>query len=62
MEQNARTRRMSVAKVSEIMAWGFKNTGMLDAEGFTVPLNYDDRSQDQCLIITRNELEAEMEE
>lgn len=62
MEQNARTHRMSVAKVCEIMAWGFKNTGMLDAEGFTVPLKYNDHSQEQCLIITRKELEAELEE
>lgn len=53
---------LSVAKICEIMAWGFKNTGMLDAEGFTVPLKYNDHSQEQCLIITRKELEAELEE
>ncbi|MGM9524984.1 MAG: hypothetical protein ACI3U1_01810 [Peptococcaceae bacterium] len=57
LEQNARTRRMNVAKVAEIMAWGYKNTGLLTAEGFTVPLNCSDSSLNQCLILTEDELE-----
>lgn len=27
LDQNPRTRRMNIAKVCEVMAWGFKNTG-----------------------------------
>ncbi len=61
IDQNARTRRMNIAKVCEIMAWGFKNTSLLTEEGFTAPVDCMDHSMDHCLIITEDELAAETE-
>lgn len=61
LDQNPRTRRMNIAKVCEVMGWGFKNTGLLTEEGFTAPVTCADHSLDQCLIITEDELAAETE-
>ncbi len=61
IDQNARTRRMNIAKVCEIMAWGFKNTSLLTEEGFTAPVVCADHSLDHCLIITEDELATETE-
>lgn len=58
---NARTRRMNVAKVCEIMAWGYQNTGLLDEHGFTVPLSCEGQPLSQCLILTEDELPPETE-
>ena len=30
---------MNIAKVCEIMAWGMKNIGILNADGFTIPID-----------------------
>jgi hypothetical protein len=30
---------MNVAKVSEIIAWAYKNMGLLSARGFTIPID-----------------------
>ena len=59
MDQNAQTRRMNIAKVAEIMAWGYRNTGLLNDDGFTVPLSYKDTMMEQCLVITDDLLRAE---
>lgn len=61
LDQNPRTRRMNIAKVCEVMGWGFKNTGLLTEEGFTASVTCADHSLDQCLIITEDELAAETE-
>ena len=61
MEQNARTRRMSVAKICEIMAWGFKNTGLLKEDGFTVPVVCENHTLEHCLILTEDDLAEETE-
>lgn len=56
LEDNARTRRMNVAKICEIMAWGYRNAGLLDAEGFTFPLPDGNGTMDGTLILTDEEL------
>ena len=63
MYQNDRTRRMDVAKVCEIMAWGYKNTGLLDEQGFTVTLPpLKNHALEKCLILTDDELPPETED
>ncbi|MEE0435879.1 MAG: hypothetical protein UDB11_10855 [Peptococcaceae bacterium] len=57
LEDNARTRRMNVAKVCEILAWGYRNAGLLTADGFTVPLMTESSQMDGTLILTEDELE-----
>lgn len=57
LAQNEETHRMNVAKVAEIIAWGYQSGGLLDEKGFTVPLKKQDHLQDQCLVITEQELQ-----
>lgn len=54
--QNTKTYHMNIAKVCEIMAWGYKNNGLLDENGFTVSLDKNTKKMDKCLIITENDL------
>ena len=61
LDQNIRTRRMNVAKVCEIMAWGFKNTGLLKEDGFTVPVVCENHTLEHCLILTEDDLAEETE-
>lgn len=39
IDNSLRKKRMNVAVICDIIAWGFKNTGLLDQEGFKVPLD-----------------------
>ncbi|MEE0435600.1 MAG: hypothetical protein UDB11_09420 [Peptococcaceae bacterium] len=59
MDQNEKTRQMNIAKVAEILAWGCRNMGMLDDQGFRVPVSCDAQLMERCLVITDDELRAE---
>lgn len=63
MDSNEQTRRMNIAKVCEIMTWGIKNLGILDQNGFCVPVLKRTEIDDDCMVLTRtmlNNREAEM--
>lgn len=55
LDNSQRTRGMNIAKVTEIIAWGCKNLGILDQNGFTVPLNMDDSIIGETLIISESD-------
>ncbi len=38
-DDSEKTTQMNIAKVCEIMAWGMKNIGILNADGFTIPID-----------------------
>ena len=38
-DDSEKTVQMNIAKVCEIMAWGMKNIGILNADGFTIPID-----------------------
>ena len=38
-DDSDKTKQMNVAKVSEIIAWAYKNMGLLSARGFTIPID-----------------------
>lgn len=57
LEQNENTRKMTIAKVCEIMAWQDQNLGFLDEEGFTVNLNVRDNFLGECVTLTDDDLE-----
>ena len=45
------------------MAWGYKNTGLLDEQGFTVTLPpLKNHALEKCLILTDDELPPETED
>ena len=51
LDDNEKTRSMKVAKVCEIIAWGYKNLGHMDRNGFTVPVNVDKTLIGERLIL-----------
>lgn len=56
LDDNEKTRTMKIAKVSEIIAWGYKNLGHIDRHGFTVPLHIDKTLIGERLIIDEADL------
>ena len=59
MDDNAKKHHMNVAKVAEIMAWGFRNTGLLKDSGFTVPLKMDKGPWEECMILASDQVPEE---
>ena len=59
LDDNERTRSMKVAKVCEIIAWGYKNLGHMDRNGFTVPVNVDKTLIGERLILDEADLPEE---
>ena len=61
LDDNEKTKQMTIAKVCEIMAWENKSLGILSREGFTMPLDVNTAIVGECVILTDDDL-AEMEE
>jgi hypothetical protein len=57
LENNEKTKRMNVAKVCEIMAWGNRNIGILSKDGFEVPLKMNENLMGECLVLSDEELD-----
>lgn len=55
-DDNQSTRRMNIAKVCEIMAWENKNLGLLDRDGFRVPLEVNGNILGECIILSDEDL------
>ena len=55
-DANESTRRMTIAKVCEIMAWENKILGLLDRDGFRVPLEVNGNILGECIILTDEDL------
>lgn len=58
INNSERSRQMNIAKVSEIMSWGYKDLGLTDADGFTVALKKDIHQWGECLVVDDNDLEV----
>lgn len=56
LEENERTKQMNIAKICEIMNWGNMNLGLLDKEGFTVPLNINENFLGECITLKEKDL------
>lgn len=59
LDDNEKKHQMNVAKVAEIMAWGFRNTGLLDASGFTVALNTTSGVWEECMVLESDQVPCE---
>ena len=57
LDKNEKTKRMNVAKVCDIMSWENKNLGILDRDGFTVPIDANPNIIAECVILDDNDLE-----
>lgn len=58
MDQNEKTRKMNIAKVCEILAWGCKNMGLINRNGFCVPINMAQNNWAELLIVKDEEIDA----
>lgn len=56
LEGNIRKREMNVAKVSEIIEWGCQNLGLIDDDGFLVPLNPEKAKNGEAISFTDEDL------
>lgn len=59
MSQNEQTRKMNIAKVCEIIAWTCKNMGLIDQNGFTIPVDTNLNKWSECMVIPSEEIEEE---
>lgn len=57
LDDNERTKQMTISKVCEIMAWQDQNLGFLDGEGFKVPLHITEDGIGECVTFTEDDLE-----
>lgn len=57
LDDNERTKQMSIAKVCEIMSWQDLNIGIMDKEGFKVPLDMNENFLGQCITLKERDLD-----
>lgn len=57
LDDNERTKQMTIAKVCEIMSWQDLNLGILDKEGFKVPLDMNENFLGQCITLKNRDLD-----
>lgn len=56
------TKQMTVAKVCEIMAWQDQNLGILNEDGFCVPLSINKKYMGECIILSETDLQSDTQE
>ena len=56
IDQSLRKKRMNIAIICDIIAWGFKNTGLLREDGFTVPLDLEAGVLGEATLLTEDAL------
>lgn len=61
LDDNENTKQMTISKVCEIMAWENQNLGMLNTQGFTIPIEVNDNIIGECVTFTEEDLEADEE-
>lgn len=61
LDENEKTRRMNIAKVCDIMAWGDKNIGLLTDKGYTVPVYLQAQQIGKTVIFEDADLETSKE-
>ena len=57
IDASVNKKRMNVAVICDIISWGFKNTGLLDENGFKVPLKLEDGVLGEASLMKRSELD-----
>ncbi len=57
IDPSVRKKRMNVATICDIIAWGFRNTGLLNEDGFTAPLNLAAGVFGEATVMKESDLE-----
>ena len=58
IDASVRKKRMNIAIICDIISWGFKNTGLLDKEGFKTALDLNAGVLGEALFISNTQLMA----
>lgn len=56
LDDNERTKQMTIAKVCEIMTWQDQNLGFINDDGFVVPLNRNENFIGECITLSDKDL------
>lgn len=63
LDDNERTKEMTIAKVCEIMDWEARNLGIVNEKGFTVELNINENILGKCITLSDDDLtDVELED
>ena len=63
LDDNERTKQMTIAKVCEIMAWENQTIGILNGDGFNIPLHINETIAGDCIVLSEDDLgNVEIEE
>ena len=57
MDDNEKTKQMTIAKVCEIMAWENQNIGIMDNDGFNIPLKLNESFVGECVTLSDEDLD-----
>jgi len=58
LDNSFRKRRMNISIICDILTWGFKNSGLLDKDGFNVKLNLDEDLMGEAFSLSDSYLES----
>lgn len=59
LDDNEKTKQMTIAKVCEIMAWQDQNLGIINENGFLVELSLNENFVGECITLSEADLEDE---
>lgn len=59
LDDSEKTKQMTIAKVCEIMTWENQNIGILDLDGFQVPLQMNEHYIGECITLSDTDLVEE---
>ena len=56
LDDNEKTKQMTIAKVCEIMAWQDQNLGFLGTDGFLAPVSFNENFIGECITLSEDDL------
>lgn len=56
LDNNEKTKQTTISKVCEIMAWQNQNLGIMNADGFCVPLKINENFTGDCITLSEDDL------
>lgn len=58
LDDNERTKQMTISKVCEIMSWENQMIGILDDSGFNIPIKMEENIVGECITLNDGDVEA----
>lgn len=59
LDNNEKTKQMTISKVCEIMAWQNQNLGIMNEEGFQVSLHMNENFVGECITLSEDDLDED---